>query len=344
VKNRFEFLLKALPDFGWAFLGHWLFQTVVLHRLGQSWEMAFADSSYFVGLLIALVYGLRFFLRFYKPGSQNGFARSLFALELSLVVCGIMYYSPGFGLPLNGESNPLFLYSLPLRFLVAFWIFYGLISRRYMQDQLLEQKEWEKRSLKTEQLQKEAELAELRLQLQPHFLFNSLNSINALIGRQPDAARKMTQQLSDFLRSTLKREDAFIPLKEELEHLSLYLEIEKVRFGDRLQVEIEVETLASEQKIPAMILQPLIENAIKFGLYGTLGEVVIRINAKLENRFLLLSVQNPVESRPAKARGTGFGLNSVKRRLQILYNRFDLLQIHESENTFTCQLKIPGQI
>jgi two-component system LytT family sensor kinase len=337
-----SFFRKANPDFGWAFFFLFFFQIVALHRLGLSWEMSVLDSSLNTGLLLAFSYGLRFFLRFYKPGAHNGFYRSLFAIELALMVCGILYFTPGFGIPFDGNSNAFFIESLPVRFILAFWVFYGLLSRRYMQDKLLEQKEWESRIVKAEQLQKEAELDQIRQQLQPHFLFNSLNSINALVGFNPEAARKMTQQLSDFLRGTLKREDPFIALKEELNHLTLYLEIEKVRFGDRLKVEIVAEPDFLSFRIPAMILQPLVENAIKFGLYGSLEEVFIKIRAKGENGNLLISVQNPLEKKTNPAsKGTGFGLMSVKRRLQLLYNRSDLLSISESEQLFTCTLKIP---
>src|SRR5690606_27683378 len=111
------------------------------------------------------------------------------------------------------------------------------------------------------------ELYNLRQQLQPHFLFNSLNSIIALIGNQPDRAKEMVFQLSDFLRGTLRKDDQqLIPLAEEVDHLKLYLEIEKVRFGHRLEVKIEIPKEAMEKKLPAMIVQPLLENAIKYGL------------------------------------------------------------------------------
>ena len=119
---------------------------------------------------------------------------------------------------------------------------------------------------------KESELFKLRQQLQPHFLFNSLNSINALIGNRPDEARKMVQQLSDFLRGTIKKEETqWVTLQEEMQYLQLYLDIEKVRFGNRLSTAIEIGEDVSEMTLPALILQPIVENAIKFGLYDTTG-------------------------------------------------------------------------
>src|SRR3954447_4337876 len=116
-----------------------------------------------------------------------------------------------------------------------------------------EQKEMDKRKADAEKLAKDAELYKLRQQLQPHFLFNSLNSISALTGSQPEKARHMIQQLSDFLRGTLKKDElVWSTLEEELQYLQLYLDIEKVRFGYRLQTEIVVANEALQMKLPSM--------------------------------------------------------------------------------------------
>ena len=142
-----------------------------------------------------------------------------------------------------------------------------------------EQQKNEERKTDAEKLAKEAELFKLRQQLQPHFLFNSLNSINALIGIRPEEARKMVQQLSDFLRGTIKKEETqWVKLKEEMQYLQLYLDIEKVRFGNRLATVIEIDEATQQMKLPALLLQPIVENAIKFGLYDTTGETVIRMD------------------------------------------------------------------
>ena len=145
---------------------------------------------------------------------------------------------------------------------------------------LKEQQENEQRKEEAEKIAKDAELLKLRQQLQPHFLFNSLNSISALAGTQPEKARHMIQQLSDFLRGTLKKEEhQLVSLREEIHHLQLYLDIEKVRFGHRLQTVLEIDEKAADMLIPVLLLQPVVENAIKFGLYDTTEEVLIRIIA-----------------------------------------------------------------
>ena len=203
--------------------------------------------------------------------------------------------------------------------------------------------EVEEHNKEVEKLATAAELSKLRQQLQPHFLFNSLNSISALTNSHPEKARFMIQQLSDFLRGTLRQEENhWNSLEKELEHLELYLEIEKVRFGDRLLTEINIEEGIGEWQIPALLLQPLVENAIKFGLYDTIGEVIIRIEAKGVDKMLRITIQNPYDADTAQPlQGTGFGLQSIRRRLFLLFGRNDLLQTKQTENSFITQINIP---
>ncbi len=208
---------------------------------------------------------------------------------------------------------------------------------------LREQQEIETRKINMEKLAREAELSSLRQQLQPHFLFNSLNSISALIGIKPEEARKMIQQLSDFLRGTIRKDDQqYISLDEEVKHLHLYLEIEKVRFGHRLKTEVDQEEETKKMVLPSLLLQPLVENAIKFGLYDTIGDITIRLSARAVEKHLYIRIENPFDPETAQAKpGTGFGLNSVQRRLYLLYARNDLLSTQQNENRFITELKMP---
>jgi LytS/YehU family sensor histidine kinase len=194
-------------------------------------------------------------------------------------------------------------------------------------------------------MMRDAELQKLQLQLQPHFLFNSLNSINALILVNPSRAREMVQQLSDFLRTTLKRADEhWITLYQELVYLQLYLSIEKVRFGHRLDVQIECDEQIKLWLIPPLLIQPLVENAIKFGLYGTTESVVIRMQTQRIGDSLQIIISNPFDADMQPAEGSGFGLNGLKRRLYLLYARNDLLTTTIEENHFTVQLTLPEKI
>ena len=243
------------------------------------------------------------------------------------------------------DYERFFSQSLPLRFTIGFLIIGCVALISVLWYTIHDQREIERRKSEAEALSKEAELYKLRQQLQPHFLFNSLNSINALIGSQPQKARTMIQQLSDFLRGTLKKEDnQWISLEEELQHLDLYLEIEKVRFGHRLSTEIRKATDGQQLQLPAMLLQPVVENAIKFGLYDTTGDITITIDAKKDDGHLVLQVTNPFDPETASPRkGTGFGLSSVQRRLYLLFARADLLETEVREQLFITTIKIPQQ-
>ena len=154
----------------------------------------------------------------------------------------------------------------------------------------------------------------------------------------------MIEQLSDFLRGTLKKEEKqLVSLQEEIKYLELYLDIEKVRFGHRLQTAIEVEEDASLRMIPSLILQPVVENAIKFGLYDTMDEVLITLKAIVTEQGLKISVSNPFDPlTAASVPGTGFGLASIKRRLYLLYGRNDLVEIQKEASIFSTTLIIPS--
>jgi sensor histidine kinase YesM len=190
---------------------------------------------------------------------------------------------------------------------------------------------------------REAELFRLRQQLQPHFLYNSLNSINALVLIDSERAQEMVGRLSDFLRLSVRRESQEqINVLDELAYIEAYLSIESVRFGDRLQVEIEREdTQIEKATLPPFILQPVLENAIKFGLYGNTGAVLIRITIGMHDELLQMTITNPSNREANVPGGTGFGLEGIRRRLQLLFARPDLLEIKKTENTFSTIIRIP---
>jgi LytS/YehU family sensor histidine kinase len=153
----------------------------------------------------------------------------------------------------------------------------------------------------------------------------------------------MIQQLSDFLRGALKKEDhQLVTLTEELAHLQLYLEMEKMRFGHRLSTDIQYDEESSKFTLPPMLLQPIVENAIKFGLYDTTDDITIKIKAISNEEFLEITVENPFDPETSAPRhGTGFGLSSVKRRLYLLFARNDLLTTSTKDTQFITTVKIP---
>ena len=316
---------------------------MVLNFFGLSWEAAFIDSAISNTLLLLACLLVMNTLRYYLPrGTQyiNIFSICLFLTIVWLLLAKLLLrvslsHYPGY--------TDLLHHSLSIRFSIAFLLLgcVTMISILWYNQQ--EQKEKDERKTDAEKLAKEAELFKLRQQLQPHFLFNSLNSINALIGSRPEEARKMVQQLSDFLRGTIKKEDTqWVTLQEELQYLQLYLDIEKVRFGNRLKTEIEIDESTKQLKLPALLLQPIVENAIKFGLYDTIGETAIRLYAVKEEDNLVIKVLNPFDPETSSPKqGTGFGLKSVQRRLYLLFARTNLLTTEAKENIFTTIVKIP---
>lgn len=316
---------------------------MVLNFFGLSWEAAFIDSAISNTLLLLACLLVMNTLRYYLPrGTQyiNIFSICLFLTIVWLLLAKLLLrvslsHYPGY--------TDLLHHSLSIRFSIAFLLLgcVTMISILWYNQQ--EQKEKDERKTDAEKLAKEAELFKLRQQLQPHFLFNSLNSINALIGSRPEEARKMVQQLSDFLRGTIKKEDTqWVTLQEELQYLQLYLDIEKVRFGNRLKTEIEIDESTKQLKLPALLLQPIVENAIKFGLYDTIGETIIRLYAVKEDDNLVIKVLNPFDPETSSPKqGTGFGLKSVQRRLYLLFARTNLLTTEAKENIFTTIVKIP---
>lgn len=190
-------------------------------------------------------------------------------------------------------------------------------------------------------LHREAELFKLRQQLQPHFLYNSLNSINALIMIEPEQAQEMVGKLSDFLRNSVKREGKeAVPIAEELEYIEAYLAIEAVRFGDRLRIDYD-RAFTDSATIPPFLLQPILENAIKFGLYGNTGQVSINLHIELDGDNLRIQITNPYADTERPPSGTGFGLHGIRRRLYLLYGRTDLLETEQEAGLFTTALTIP---
>jgi hypothetical protein len=330
-----------------VFIAWWItwagIQTWVLYWLGFSFWLSATDSVVTNILLSGACVLISNNLQYYLPQRQ----KYGYILLLSLILSGGWLLAVKYLLPLlvtNENNYSEFLSkSLPVRFTIAFLLIACMATVSVLWYTFEEQKAGEKQKADAEQLAKEAELYKLRQQLQPHFLFNSLNSINALIGLRPQEARKMVQQLSEFLRGTLKREEhQWIPLREELQHLQLYLEIEKVRFGNRLSTAFTTDEDSLQMKIPAMLLQPIVENAIKFGLYDTIGETTVQVIATGKQNELCITVINPFDPETAlPGRGTGFGLSSVKRRLYLLFARNDLVETRTEGNLFTTYLKIP---
>lgn len=316
----------------------------IVHNVFKfSWLTSIWDSIIYNSVLAACGILISLVLLFYKPVAKSIWISLLMIVVITYIWVENTPYLLSF-VKINEKNYLEFIdQSFSVRFIFGLMINSSVLGISWFWYGLEEQREQLKRRQKLEDLAKEAELLSLRQKLQPHFLFNSLNSISALVVVKPEQARTMIHQLSDFLRSTLRQEEnKKISVLEEMKQLDLYLSIEKVRFGHRLNTYIQIEPNI-EAQVPAMILQPVVENAIKFGLYDTTGNVDINIIVSYQNNMVNIVVSNPydAETRNANDKGTGFGLNSIQRRLYLLYARNDLLQTKEENGLFITNINIP---
>jgi len=196
---------------------------------------------------------------------------------------------------------------------------------------------------KLKALVKEAELHALKSQINPHFLFNSLNSISSLTMTDPEKAQEMVINLSQLMRYSLKHDQIEkVPFKQELENNRLYLQIEKVRFGKKLDPEFDIMEECMNAEIPNMILQPLYENAIKYGVYEATEPVEVFTGSRMtEEGNLEVIIKNSYDSNVLSKRGEGIGLRNIRDRLQIIYDNPTLLKVEDNKKEFKVTLTIP---
>lgn len=338
-KQRFLLYSCAIIFSGWS-----LIQTFLLYWYGVSINLAAIDSITSSLAITLACYVIANALHYYQPGKEKVVYILVWVLSLSILTLTIISY--GIQWIIQDADYTRFLTdSLPLRFVFISLLIGWMTIINVLWNIQRNNTEYERRKSDAEKMAREAELYNLRQQLQPHFLFNSLNSIIALISSKPDQARKMVFQLSDFLRGTLHKDDQkLLNISEELEHLQLYLDIEKVRFGHRLNVELSVNEGSDNSQLPPMIIQPLLENAIKYGLYNTTGQVNIHISVKKTDNILQIQITNPFDSECLRGqKSSGFGLRSIERRLFLIYGRTDLLQTKAGNDIFTASISIPQQ-
>jgi two-component system sensor histidine kinase AlgZ len=202
----------------------------------------------------------------------------------------------------------------------------------------------ETEALRLDVASREAELRALRAQVHPHFLFNSLNSINALIATKPDEARRACVLLAEFLRTTLTLggKDR-VTIAEEVGLAERLLSLERIRFGERLGVTISVEEGVRPFFVLPLVLLPLVENAVTHGIAHMLEPGAVEVTAKREGAHIRLTVANPRDSDAPASRGTGLGLQNVRRRLLAAYRNEATMEVASSPTSFTVTVKVPAE-
>jgi LytS/YehU family sensor histidine kinase len=233
------------------------------------------------------------------------------------------------------QSVPIFFGLGIVYYSLSIMFYYLFLSYRDLQEKTRNEAE-----LKA--LVKETELNLLKSQINPHFLFNSLNSISSLTLSNPGKAQEMIIKLSEFLRHSInKKNDHLVPLKEEITHIQYYLDIEKIRFGDRLHYDFMIVDNCRDHLVPGMLLQPLFENAIKHGVYESTEEVVISFNCTPVNSGLKLTISNNFDPDALPRKGNNMGIKNIVNRLKLLYQSDNLLTITKTEHFFKVEIVIP---
>jgi len=311
-----------------------------------SWTFSILDSAVYNVSYSLVGLGLWYPCRFISPKNLSFLKileSHLFAAVLAaVVIVGLTNAIPAKILTIN-TAQQQFIHNKMLwngiigvlYYLVIISFYYLYIYSDTVKQQIIKEAE-----LKT--LVQEAELRSLKFQINPHFIFNSLNSINSLTLTDPEKAGEMTIKLAEYLRYTLaKNDEQQRPLTEELDSVKLYLDIEKVRFGEKIEFSEDIRECGDKISVPNMILQPLLENAIKHGVYESLDPVKIRLSCHRNGTFLKITLENTFDPEAQKQSGQGIGLKNIKKRLEMIYNHKNLLDTEKSDNLFKVNLFIP---
>lgn len=306
--------------------------------------VAILDGVVYNGIYMLLGIGIWFIVNYNPFDLKNiinllltHFISAIFIMGVWISVAGLIT-----GI-LFGEVKLSEPYSelTPLRIILGIMFYLLIIMIYYLMIYYQNFKERVEYEANIEAKYKDAELNTLKAQINPHFIFNSLNSISSLTISNPNIAQEMIVKLSEFFRMTLKKDNTqFALLSEEIKYSRLYFEIEKIRFQEKLKYLIECDERYNSLKIPHLILQPLLENAIKHGVQESLNEVEVKLKCKKEDQFLVLILSNKFDPDSIFS-GQGIGHKNIRERLRLIYNRNDLLDIQIIDNQYTAILKIP---
>jgi two-component system LytT family sensor kinase len=246
---------------------------------------------------------------------------------------GILYVASGETIPAASHGRALLLnLVLAVVFGSIAVLYFSLRARAERLATTVKEKELNEERLT--RLKTKAELEALQTKINPHFLFNTLNSIASLISENPKAAEETVEKLSELFRFSLRHaEKNTVTLAEELDLIRVYLQIEKVRLGDRLQYEVKCEERLREVELPAMLIQPLVENSIKHGIAPAVGGGTILVDAKESNGMCVVTVRDSGRGFQISSDPNGFGLRSIQERLRLKYGEKASLRTVQNGNT-----------
>ena len=312
----------------------------------QDMMISIADSLISNAIFAFLGIGLWYMVRFSGKQSKSFLktvANHLAGCVITILIWQVLCYVLLRALFGDNDAYMNFLVtSEVVRGLTGVLIYFLVVSVDFLVLSFEEMQERAEHEAALSTMLRDAELNMLRSQIRPHFLFNSLNSVSSLTLSNPQAAQDMIIKLSEFMRHSLTLgADTMNSLNDELYHAGLYLDIERVRFSDRMKVEKTIDPKCGEMMLPAMILQPLLENAVKHGVNTMLTACVITLKAECNESFLGVSISNTFDPDAVPRKGTGTGLSNVQKRMAAIYGRNDLLSSKISDQTFEVKLQIP---
>lgn len=231
----------------------------------------------------------------------------------------------------------------PLLFGIGATIYLGTVVVHYLVAEIDAAREAEAAALRYQVLARDALLKAFKAQVDPHFLFNSLNAVAALCGTRPQEARQTAQLLADFFRLTLRvaKRDR-ITVAEEMELVSRYLGIEKVRFGERLATRIDVDDAAANCLVPPLLLQPLVENAVRHGIASVIDGGTIDIAATASDGVLRIRIENPTDADRPQPQGESIGLENARGRLAAISDGRASLRTKEEEGRYRVDIDLPA--
>lgn len=308
--------------------------------------VSLSDSLLFNALFCTLGLPVWYVVRYNLPEKKTSFSMLMNQVTVMILVL-VIWMGAGYSLlVLFNAENALYVQflssTIPYRIISGFLLYlmivfgyYLLIYNKNLQEKIVAE-------ARLSELLKESELSMLRSQINPHFLFNSLNSISALTMTDPAGASEMIIKLSDFLRySVSSGSNAFTSLGSEISNIRRYLDIEKTRFGEKLVYAFEVRDECLDFPVPAMILQPLYENAIKHGVYESIDEVTIRTQCLARDGYLEILITNDFDPDIPPRKGTGIGLKNIHSRLRLIYLTYNLMKTRVNGKKFEVTLFIP---
>jgi len=308
--------------------------------------IAFADSLVWNGFFAVLSLGLWFWVQITDIETQRPLTVAINHIGAAVISILLLVTAHRFLLAQLFLHEADYLEFLDYAFLgrfilgVVFYVLIALVYYLVVYINNFREKLAHEAELKA--LVKDAELSWLKLQINPHFLFNSLNSVSSLTLTEPKKAQEMITRLSELLRYSLKQSpEAMVTLSDEISNCEKYLEIEKVRFGKRLSYAINSNPDCLAIKVPSMLLQPLFENAIKHSVAQTASESIVKADIKIDKGFVRIVIENSLPNFPTDSRSSGVGLENIKRRLILIYGTPSLLVINKTEDVFRVTVSIP---